>query len=76
MSDVRMHAELFALQRGRCVYCRGSLASLGFQSDHIVPRAMGGSDDRRNRQLTCGRCNRRKGARDPMEFARSLGLLL
>lgn len=70
-SDV---AEIFKQQRGLCAYCRRKL--LKYDVDHIVPLSKGGSDDRRNIQLTCKSCNSRKHAKPPMEFARELGLLL
>lgn len=70
---------LFAAQRGRCAYCRGKLVSEGpakFHIDHIVPLAAGGAHAPSNLQLACPGCNVRKGARDPVDFARSIGLLV
>jgi 5-methylcytosine-specific restriction endonuclease McrA len=61
--------------RGRCAYCR-ELVGDEPHIDHIVPRARGGSNARSNLQLTCPPCNMAKGARDPIEFAQSIGLLV
>lgn len=44
----------------RCVACG---THVGLTVDHIVPVALGGSDDMTNLQTLCGRCNSRKGAR-------------
>jgi 5-methylcytosine-specific restriction endonuclease McrA len=60
---------LYAAQSGACVYCRADLNE-GFHVDHIVPLARGGSNWITNLQLTCGYCNRSKGAIDPIEFER------
>jgi 5-methylcytosine-specific restriction endonuclease McrA len=61
-------------QRRRCAYCKVKLRKP--QVDHIEPLALGGSNDRRNLQITCKSCNSRKHSKDPIEFARSLGRLL
>lgn len=52
--------SLYERQKGCCAACRKSLAH-GYQRDHIVPLALGGSNDIRNIQLLCPRCNAKKG---------------
>jgi hypothetical protein len=66
---------LFERQRGKCVHCAKSLRN-GYHVDHIVPLAGGGTNWITNIQLLCGPCNVRKGATDPIEFARRNGRLL
>ena len=44
--------------------------------DHIIPLAAGGLHDNSNLQVLCVSCNLRKGAKDPLVFARERGLLL
>lgn len=68
-------AELFDLQKGRCAYCREKVSGRP-HIDHIMPKALGGSNDRSNLQLTCQTCNQSKCARHPIEFARSIGRLI
>lgn len=68
-------AEILKAQRGRCAYCREGLKNK-YHVDHIIALSKGGSNGRRNLQLLCQPCNQRKHARDPIEFARSLGRLL
>lgn len=44
--------------------------------DHIIPLSKGGKHERHNLVIACPTCNRRKGARDPIEFAQSVGRLV
>jgi 5-methylcytosine-specific restriction endonuclease McrA len=44
--------------------------------DHIIPLSLGGKNEDKNIQLTCPRCNKEKGGKDPVVFAQSKGLLL
>jgi 5-methylcytosine-specific restriction endonuclease McrA len=62
-------------QGGKCVYCRVSLKD-GYHADHIRPLSKGGSNWIANIQLTCGPCNNRKRAADPIIYAQRLGRLL
>ena len=63
-------AELFARQNGRCVFCQVDLTAVTQHLDHIMPLALDGPNTDDNVQLLCARCNTRKGAKHPAEFAR------
>lgn len=78
-------ADLLRLQKKRCAgagkrgtsgRCSAKLNVTGFEVDHIMPRALGGIDGRRNYQLLCPDCNRAKGRTSPYDYYRSRGLLL
>ncbi len=61
-SEVR--AYVFQRDRHQCQSC--GRQGTGLQIDHIVPLALGGSNDLSNLQVLCGTCNRRKrDRRDP-----------
>jgi 5-methylcytosine-specific restriction endonuclease McrA len=64
-----------AKQKDKCAFCRVKLRGKG-HLDHIRPLSRGGSDWPRNLQFLCAFCNRSKNARDPIEFAQSLGRLI
>ena len=75
-SHTRQEIEaLYAKQKGRCPYCRASLEN-GYHADHRVALSNGGSNWITNIELTCGPCNNRKRATDPIDFARRMGRLL
>lgn len=67
--------RLMRLQGGRCAICRGRL-NVDVHVDHIMPRALGGSNRRSNLQLTHPACNLAKHAHHPVDHARSMGRLL
>lgn len=71
-SDIR---TLLIRQKQKCVYCLRSIAK-GFHVDHFLPLALGGSNDISNIQLLCPSCNMHKSSKDPIIFARQIGLLL
>lgn len=68
-------ADILRMQRGKCAICRKPLAN-DLTVDHIQALSRGGSNDRRNIQLTHWKCNHKKLARDPIVHMRSLGFLL
>lgn len=67
--------EILAAQNGRCAYCRTDLRS-GYEVDHIIPLAKGGTNGRRNIQVLCPTCNRHKRTKDPIQFAQEMGRLI
>lgn len=71
--------EIMKLQKGRCAYfsfCRQRISLANCHRDHILPLTLGGTNYRKNIQLTCAACNLKKHARHPIEFANRLGMLL
>lgn len=69
-------ARIFALQKGKCAYCRTDLKRTKRHIDHITALVNGGSNDPSNIQLLCRSCNTSKQHRDPIYHARTLGMLL
>ena len=65
--------NLFGKQGGRCAACskKGKL-----EIDHIVAIAVGGSIYPSNLQLLCPKCNKSKGKKDAIDWARENGKLL
>ena len=68
-------SKLRESQGDKCIYCQKSLGRAKVHLDHIMPLALGGLHDDANLQVICSFCNGSKGAKHPIEFARSLGML-
>ena len=66
-------SALTAAQGGRCAYCAKKTK---LTLDHVMPLAKRGPHTIRNSQMLCMPCNQKKGAKHPLEFAQSIGLLL
>lgn len=62
-------------QNNKCAYCSIELKKIR-HIDHIIPLIKGGSNWPSNIQILCPSCNMRKQAKDPIDFARSLGKLI
>lgn len=73
--------RMYLMQKGKCAYCRKPLRGK-YQVDHITALSKDGTNYARNIQLLCENvkgqrsCNQLKRDADPIDFARSLGLLL
>jgi 5-methylcytosine-specific restriction endonuclease McrA len=71
-------SEILALgakQKWRCACCKAPIKD-AYNADHITPISKGGSDYITNIQLLCETCNKRKAAKDPIEWANQIGRLL
>lgn len=58
-----------------CHWCDKACAR-SYVVDHVKPLAKGGEHRAHNLVISCRPCNARKSARDPIEFAQSIGRLL
>lgn len=78
-SEGRHRAEdvirILSTQKWTCVYCKTSLKG-GYEVDHIMPIARGGTNWPDNLQALCVPCNRSKHAQHPVDFAQKHGMLL
>lgn len=63
---------LIEKQDRRCVYCRSDITA-GYHVDHVMPLALGGSNDLSNLQVLCPTCNLSKGALHPAEYEIRIG---
>lgn len=68
--------SLLEKQKHKCMNCLVQLSKTGYNADHIIPLAKGGSNNISNIQILCPSCNYRKRAKDPIRFAREEGRLL
>lgn len=67
---------LLTAQNYKCVNCKCCLKRNKKHLDHIVPLALGGSNDIKNLQWLCAKCNLSKKDKHPIEWAQRNGRLL
>jgi diadenosine tetraphosphate (Ap4A) HIT family hydrolase len=60
--------EILKRAGGRCELCGVSHEEVPLQVDHIIPRALGGSNDASNLQVLCRTCNADKRHLDQTDF--------
>lgn len=63
-------------QKHKCVNCKCKLTEENRHKDHIMPLALGGTNDISNIQWLCDKCNMSKHAKEPIAWAQSQGRLL
>ena len=70
--------QIIELQKNSkvCYWCNTSLKNIEIHIDHYIPLAKGGKHTISNLVMSCSKCNQSKSAKDPIEFANSLGRLL
>ncbi len=76
-SSSSLRQRIRGAARDRCGYCLSSqryvMAKL--EIEHIIPRALGGTEDESNLWLSCSLCNRYKGSQvmgvDPLDGKRA-----
>ena len=66
----RVRYDTLKRARFRCELCGISADERALDVDHILPKAMGGSDEPDNLQALCWKCNTNKGAGDDADFRR------
>ena len=72
--ETMLRVSLFEQQRGICPYSGkplGSPTASSLEIDHIFPREMGGTSEKRNLVLAFRECNAAKGKRLPYEAAKA-----
>lgn len=68
--------ELLEKQNYKCVNCRCCLKKNKKHLDHIMPLALGGTNNIDNVQWLCAKCNLSKKSKDPIKWAQQNGRLL
>lgn len=61
----RLRYEILRRDNHACRYCGGAAPDVKLTVDHVVPTALGGSDEPRNLVTACADCNNGKSATPP-----------
>lgn len=64
--------ELKEQYGGKCFWCKVEVDNFSF--DHFIPRLRGGTTIKENLVLCCKSCNSSKGTKDPVYFAKLIGM--
>jgi hypothetical protein len=71
--DKALIRSLWNKRGGRCAVGGEAVALENATIDHVVPLALGGTDDRRNLRMTCGPHNSEKNASDVFTHSKRKG---
>lgn len=63
---------VYKQQKGRCTYCNTPVTRAQATLDHIVPRSLGGGNNKENLCLACQTCNETKGSMTPQVWRQHL----
>jgi len=67
--------QVYSKHSGHCAYCGKTIQFSDMQVDHIISRHMGGTNNIKNLNPSCGRCNHYKRSGD-LEYFRTLLITL
>ena len=70
----KMREEVFLRDSYTCQFCQEKFDPSGLTIDHLVPLALGGTDEVTNYVTCCRRCNARKADMPLEEFAREMNI--
>lgn len=72
------HKDLVKLEKNakKCYWCECKIYDKKYHIDHYIPLAKGGEHTLSNLVISCPMCNFKKGSKNPIEFANSIGKLL
>lgn len=57
--------RVYRKYKGKCAYCGDPLKKEEATLDHILPKALGGTNHFHNVALSCAACNNKKGCKTP-----------
>jgi len=64
--------NVYARDAGKCQYCSAGVPRHEITYDHVVPRALGGTNTWENIVICCVACNQRKGGKTPEQAGMKL----
>lgn len=75
--SAQLRSEVIKKNSGRCVYCSKALTTShgfpnSFHADHVLPVALGGTDDIANLVPACSSCNSKKNAKTVQQFSEAM----
>lgn len=69
----RKRREVYERSNGRCHYCGVPLRIEAFHLEHMLPKALGGTDDSWNLTASCQPCNAAKATKTAIQFVTQNG---
>lgn len=60
--------KVWVADKFKCLYCAKPMGEIQLTIDHFIPLEMGGANDTSNFLSACRKCNKDKGAMNPMDW--------